>query len=71
MTFRALRERVNLSCSEVSAMIGIQESSYKKYEKSVRVPKANTIVMLRNIYNCTDEEIMSAVDYHTKRRSIT
>lgn len=71
MTFKALRKRVNLSCKEVSAMIGINESSYRKYECSSRVPKANTIVMLKQIFNCTDEEIMSAVNYHTKIRNIS
>lgn len=71
MTFKALRKRVNLTCSEVSEMIGIQESSYRKYECSARVPKANTIVMLKQIFNCTDEEIMSAVNYHAKRRKVS
>lgn len=70
MTFRELRERVELSCSEVSAIVGIQESSYRKYECSSRVPKANTIVKLKEIFSCTDEEIMSAVKYHTKIRNI-
>lgn len=70
MTFKVLRERVNLSCKQVSDMIGIQESSYRKYEYSSRVPKINTIVKLKEIFNCTDEEIMSAVKYHTKIRNI-
>lgn len=68
MTFKELRKRVDLTCEEVSEMIGIQESSYRKYECSSRVPKANTIVKLKKVFGCTDEEIMSAVNYHTKRR---
>lgn len=68
MTFKELRKRVNLTCEQVSEMIGIQESSYRKYECSSRVPKANTIVKLKKVFKCTDEEIMSAVNYHTKRR---
>lgn len=71
MTFKALRKRVNLTCKEVSAMIGIQESSYRKYECSSRVPKANTLVKLKQIFNCSDEEIMEAVNYHTKRRKVS
>lgn len=70
MTFKELRKRVDLTCEQVSEMIGIQESSYRKYECSSRVPKANTIVKLKHIFQCTDEEIISALNYHTQRRNL-
>lgn len=70
MTFKELRKRVDLTCEQVSVMIGIRESSYRKYECSSRVPKADTIVKLKHIFQCTDEEIVSALNYHTQRRNL-
>lgn len=70
MTFKTLRKRVNLTCKEVSAFIGIKETSYRKYECSSRIPKANTILRLKQIFQCTDEEIMEAVNYHSNRRVV-
>lgn len=70
MTFKTLRKRVNLTCEEVSTFIGVKETSYRKYECSSRIPRANTILRLKQIFQCTDEEIMAAVNYHSNRRAI-
>ena len=71
MTFKALRKRVNLTCKEVSAMIGIQESSYRKYECLENKQNNDERRNFKQIFNCSDEEIMEAVNYHTKRRKVS
>lgn len=67
-TFKQLRKRENLTCEEIAAALHISESAYRKYEISARIPQLKTLVVLKQLYKCTDEELMGAVKYHTSKR---
>lgn len=67
MTFKELRIRNNLSVNEVAGKLGISESAYRKYEISVRTPRSYKLRQLQKILKCTDEELMKALEYHSKR----
>lgn len=69
LTFKVLRNKNKLTCEEVAKYLGITESAYRKYERSARLPRAEKLVNLKKIFNCTDEEILQALQYHTARKT--
>lgn len=68
LTFKMLRKRGNLKVEEVAKELNISESSYRKYERSARIPQGKTIVQMKKIFKCTDDEIMAALKYHTANK---
>lgn len=69
LTFKDLRIRNKLTCEEVAKFLKITESAYRKYERSARLPRAEKLVKLQEIFNCSDEEIVKALQYHTARKT--
>lgn len=67
-TFKELRKKANLKVEEVSAALKISESTYRKYERSSRIPQAKTVVEMKKLFKCTDQEIMLALKYHTDNK---
>lgn len=69
ITLKTLRLNKNLSCKDVSRKLNITESAYRKYERSARIPKIENIKKLKEIFECSDEEIFQALDYHLARKT--
>lgn len=67
-TFKMLRKKANLKAEEVAAKLNISESAYRKYERSARIPQVKTVVEMKKLFKCTDEEIMAALKYHTSHK---
>lgn len=68
-SFKILRKRVDKDAAEVAAALGVSESAYRKYEISARIPQGKTLVLMKKVYKCTDEEIVAALKYHTKNKN--
>lgn len=69
LTFKTLRKRKQLRCSEVAEKLNITESAYRKYERSARLPRAEKLVVLQKIFECSNEEILKALEYHAGRKT--
>lgn len=67
ITFKTLRIKAGLTCSEVAASIGVKEGTIRKYECSSRVPCLNNVHKLEKILECNNEEFMQAYMYHRKQ----
>lgn len=65
MTFKELRVRSGLTANEVAEKLNISESAYRKYEISDRVPRSNKLRKLQKVLNCSDKEMMEAIEFHT------
>jgi len=63
MDLRALRERAGLRISDVAREIKSAESSIRNWEKGRTTPKMEVwqVFRLRDLYQCTEEELVQAV----------
>ncbi|MBY6860775.1 XRE family transcriptional regulator [Clostridium botulinum] len=68
ITFKTLRHSANLSAEYVSEKLKITESAYRKYERSARIPKGESLLELKKIYNCTELELFAALEYHVSTK---
>jgi predicted transcriptional regulator len=64
MDLRALRERAGLRISDVAREIKSAESSIRNWEKGRTTPKMEVwqVFRLRDLYQCTEEELVQAVN---------
>ncbi|MEQ8956839.1 MAG: helix-turn-helix transcriptional regulator [Coleofasciculus sp. C2-GNP5-27] len=64
MDLRALRERAGLRISDVAREIKSAESSIRNWEKGRTTPKMEVwqVFRLRDLYQCTEEELVDAVN---------
>lgn len=70
ITFKTLRLRAGLTCSEVAAMIGVKEGTLRKYECSSRVPNLSNTYKLEKALKCNNNEFMEAYSYHRQQNLI-
>lgn len=68
LTFKMLRKRENLKVEYVARQLSISESAYRKYERSARIPQGRTLLQMKKLFKCTDDEIMAALKYHTANK---
>lgn len=68
MNFKLLRQRLNISVTDIATKLNISESTYRKYEISVLLPQAETILKMQNIFKCTSDEILNALNYHVNTK---
>ncbi|MEQ8973854.1 MAG: helix-turn-helix transcriptional regulator [Coleofasciculus sp. C1-SOL-03] len=63
MDLRVLRERAGLRISDVAREIKSAESSIRNWEKGRTTPKMEVwqVFRLRDLYQCTEEELVDAV----------
>jgi len=63
MDLRALRERAGLRVFDVAKELDCAESSIRNWEKGRTTPKMEIwqVFRLRDLYQCTEEELMQAV----------
>lgn len=66
-TFKTLRLRAGLTCTEIAESIGVKEGTIKKYECSSRVPSLSKIYKLEKALKCNNNEFMEAYSYHRKQ----
>ena len=63
-----LRKKENLKVEDVSRELNISESAYRKYERSARIPQGKTLLQMKKLFKCTDDEIIAALKYHTANK---
>ena len=68
ITFKTLRINANLKAEHVANELNITESAYRKYERSARIPKGDTLIKLISIFNCTEVELFNALKYHVNTK---
>lgn len=68
LTFKMLRKKENLKVEDVSRELNISESAYRKYERSARIPQGKTLLQMKKLFKCTDDEIIAALKYHTANK---
>lgn len=64
MTFKDLRIKSGQSIKEISKKLQLKESTYRKYEYSMRLPGALILAQMPFIYQCSGDEVLSAYNYH-------
>ena len=63
MNLRTLRKRTGLKISDVAIELNCALSSIRNWEKGRTTPKMEVwqVFRLRNLYQCTEEELVQAV----------
>ncbi len=63
MDLRALRERAGFTAVEIARLLECSESSIRNWEKGRSTPKMEVwqVFRLRDLYQCTEEELVQAV----------
>lgn len=69
-TFKILRLKADLSTEFVAKELGIQIESYRRYERSDRLPPTSKLKKLKEILKCSDDEISAAYAVHTKNKML-
>lgn len=67
ITFKFLREKSNLTIDQLSKLTDIKPTTLKKYESSERIPINKNLITLRNIFKCSEEELMQALMFHKSK----
>lgn len=53
-----LRKELNLNQKELAEKVGITEASLSRYENNLREPKAEIIIRLSNVLNCSTDYLL-------------
>lgn len=64
LNFRDLRIRSGQSSKKIAHKLNIKEQTYLKYEYSMRLPSASILTQMKNVYQCTGNELLSAYNNH-------
>lgn len=64
INFRTLRINKGLTCKEVASIVGIKETTLRKYECSDRMPPNSRLIRLEEALKCSKGELMAAYVYH-------
>lgn len=64
ITFKELRQYRQLSAETTANALGVTKGTYQKYESSARIPSANVLVAMKEVYKCSYEEVMLALEFH-------
>lgn len=59
-TLRDLRLQNRKTCAEVAQVLGVANSSYYSYEQGVRRINIEQVLMLAELYDCSEREIIEA-----------
>ena len=66
MRLKELRIKKNLRQEDVAQMLGVERSTYTKYESGASKPKNETLVELSNFYNVSVDYILEITDKKEK-----
>lgn len=66
MRLKELRIKKNLRQEDVAQMLGVERSTYTKYESGASRPKNETLVELSNFYNVSVDYILEITDKKEK-----
>lgn len=64
VNFKELREKSGQTVEKIAEKFNVKESTYKKYEYSVRLPNASILSQMHIAYQCSADEVMEAYSYH-------
>ena len=59
-TLRDLRKSANKTCTEVAQALGVANSSYYNYEQGVRQIDIGQVLILSELFDCSENEIIQA-----------
>lgn len=59
MILKNMRQERGLTAKFIYSALGINQSTYSRYENSERCPPVNFFVALKNIYNLNDTEVLT------------
>lgn len=60
LTFKELRLKSGQTTENLAKRLNIKESTYRKYEYSVRLPHASILAQMHLIYKCNAEDVINA-----------
>lgn len=60
---RKMRERRRISRSVMSEMCGLSKSAFSKYERGVREPKLETLILLSKFWDCSIDYLCGRTDH--------
>lgn len=66
MRLKELRIKKNLRQEDVAQMLGVERSTYTKYESGASRPKNETLIELSNFYNVSVDYILETTDKKEK-----
>ena len=56
------RKRSKLTLEKISEIIGISYQAYRKIEKDLNMPSAETLIAIANMYNLSTDYILGLTD---------
>lgn len=62
MSFKDLRKNKGLSVMCVAQLLNIKIGTYRKYECNARLPNASILSQMREVYNCSGDEVIDAYE---------
>ncbi len=58
------RIEATLSQRELAKMLGVKSTTVSMWEVGTNLPKANTLINMSKIFNCTVDELLQIVKEH-------
>lgn len=62
MSFKDLRKNKGFSVMHVAQLLNIKVGTYRKYECNARLPNASILSQMRNVYNCSGDDVIDAYE---------
>lgn len=58
MGFKSARKNAGIKLREVADALGVTEQAVCAWERGVKMPRADKLLALANIYHCTVDELL-------------
>lgn len=68
ITFRTLRLKAKFTNEFMAEQLNIKLETYNKYERSERLPPSKRLDRIKELFKCTDEEIIAAYAFHKREQ---
>lgn len=58
MAIRIFRKKSNMTQAAVADALGVDQTTVSKWEKGEALPRADTLIKLADLFNCTVDELL-------------
>ena len=58
MAIRIFRKKSNMTQAAVADALGVDQTTVSKWEKGEALPRADTLIKLAALFNCTVDELL-------------
>lgn len=68
MTFKGIRKRAGKKVEWSATVLGIRPGTLRKYESSEKTPSTDILLKMKDVYNCTESELLGALEFNINER---